>query len=134
MSVCGQDFIDFAEKCVNFGDEIGFRNAIGRSYYGVYHEICEKLEKCPDLKSHQAVRDYLINDSWLKGNEPFDKMKLVQTGTYLKHMHIRRKWADYELDRDMNKADAESIIIMAKKAMASIKDMHEAVYPIKSTA
>ena len=39
MSVSGQDFIEFAKKCLQFNDEIGYRNAVGRSYYGVYHEI-----------------------------------------------------------------------------------------------
>lgn len=129
MSVSGQDFIEFAEKCVTFDDEIGFRNAIGRSYYGVYHEICDKLEKCPSTESHQGVRDYLTNTAWLKGYEPFEKFKLIQIGVWLRHMYTRRKWADYQLDRDMAKTDAEAAIIMAKRAMDAIKVMHDEVYP-----
>lgn len=130
MSVCGQDFIDFAEKCVTFKDEIGFRNAVGRAYYGVYHEICDKLEHCLVLDSHKGVREYLMNRTLCK-NEPFDKMKLRSIGAILQQMHTKRKWADYELNRTMNQPDAEAAIIAAKKVMGKIKDMHEETYPPK---
>ena len=134
MSVTGKDFIEFAGKCIAHDDEIGFRNAIGRAYYGVYHETLEKLEKCPDRATHQDVRNYLINDAWLTGYEPFDKMKLISVGTMLKHLHTRRKWADYELERTLNKADAEAILIMANRAMDTLHQMHEEVYPSKPAA
>jgi len=129
MSVTGKDFIEFAGKCISHNDEIGYRNAIGRAYYGVYHETLEKLEKCPEKASHQEVRDYLTNDAWLTGNEPFEKMKLISIGTILRHLHTRRKWADYELQRTMSKADAEAILIMANKALDTLHQMHEEVYP-----
>lgn len=129
MSVCGQDFIDFAELCVSHGNEIGYRNAMGRAYYGIYHQVCEVLEKCPENASHQDIRDYLTRTAWLKGYEPFDKMKLISLGTVLRHMHTRRKWADYELQRDLSKADADAAIIMAKANMLKVKEMYEEVYP-----
>ncbi|HAV2045032.1 hypothetical protein [Raoultella ornithinolytica] len=128
MSVVGQDFINFAEKCLADGDEIGFRNTVGRAYYGVYHEICSKLEHCYVLTSHEGVREYLMKEKRCK-DEPFDKSELRKIGAFLHHLHVQRKWADYQLTRDMNKSDAVATLNVAKEAMAQIKATHEAVYP-----
>lgn len=128
MSVCGQDFMNFAEKCIDFDDEIGFRNAVGRAYYGVYHEICSKLEHCYVTDSHEEVRKYLMSEARTK-DEPFDKGHLKRVGAFLHSLHVQRKWADYRLSRDMHKSDAVSALNSAKEAMEQIKVMHEAVYP-----
>ncbi|EAC2092355.1 TPA: hypothetical protein PRR39_002043 [Escherichia coli] len=128
MSVTGQNFIEFADKCIAFGDEIGFRNAVGRSYYGVFHEICSKLEHCYVLTSHEGVRKYLMSEAQCK-KEPYDKTALRKIGVLLHHLHVQRKWADYTLERDLTKADAESAMKSAKEAMKQIKTMHETVYP-----
>lgn len=129
MSVGGQDFINFAEKCLELiKDEIGFRNTSGRAYYGVYHEICSKLEHCYVKHSHEGVRDYLLSAASCK-NEPFDKSKLRSIGARLQNLHVQRKWADYNLSRDMYEADAVSTLNMAKATMYDIEAMYQAVYP-----
>lgn len=129
VAVNGQDFFDFAVKCMAHGDEIGYRNAVGRAYYGLYHEVCSKLQKGPDPATHRAVRDYLIDTSWLAGNEPFERMKLISLGTMLKHLHIQRKWADYNLDDDYPMADAQAALIMTRKGFDKAKDMYEETFP-----
>lgn len=129
MAVNGQDFFNFAVKCIAHGDEIGYRNAVGRAYYGLYHDVCSKLQKGPDPATHRAVRDYLIDISWIAGNEPFDKMKLIALGTMLKHLHIQRKWADYNLIDDYTKVDAEAVLIMTKKGFDRAKAMYEDTFP-----
>jgi len=128
VSVSGKDFIDFAERCVAFGDEIGYRNAVGRSYYGVYHEICSKLEHCYVLTSHEGVRNYLLSTASSK-KEPYDTSALRSVGAILHQMHVQRKWADYELGRELHKSDAEATLKIAKDAMTKIKILYEAVYP-----
>ena len=128
MSVSGQDFIEFAKKCLQFNDEIGYRNAVGRSYYGVYHEICGKLEHCYVLDSHEEVRKYLMSPTRCK-KEPYDKEGLKKIGAYLHPLHVQRKWADYTLNRDMHRSDAETVINIAKDAMDKIQSVHEEVYP-----
>lgn len=129
MAVNGQDFYEFAVKCITHEDEIGYRNAVGRAYYGLYHDVCSKLTKGPDPATHRAVRDYLIEVSWLSGNEPFDKMKLISLGTMLKHLHIQRKWADYNLDDDYPKADAEAVLIMTRKGFEKAQAMYDDTFP-----
>jgi len=129
LSVTGKDFLEFADRCVAQGDEIGYRNAVGRAYYGVYHEISGTLEKAVFNHTHQTIRDYLIKDAWLKGNEPFDKMKLISLGSRLKLMHTQRVSADYNIGMDVSEADAKAAVIQAQKFMELLKEMVEQVYP-----
>ncbi|AUU92092.1 hypothetical protein C2U55_24940 [Enterobacteriaceae bacterium ENNIH3] len=129
MTVNGQDFYDFAVTSLARGDEIGFRNAVGRAYYGLYHDVCSKLQKCPEPATHVGVRDYLIETSWLNGYEPYDKMKLISLGTMLKHLHTQRKWADYSINYDYPKADAEAALIMARKGLEKSQAMLDEITP-----
>lgn len=129
MSVTGKDFIEFANHCVEQGDEIGYRNAIGRSYYGAYHEISNILEKAIFVHTHKDIRDYLIERSWLKGNEPFEKMKLISLGSRLKQMHTSRVAADYDLLDTVSEIDARAALIAAKTFMEDIESMYEQAYP-----
>ena len=61
--------------------------------------------------------------------EPYDKEGLKKIGAYLHHLHVQRKWADYTLNRDMHRSDAETVINIAKEAMDKIQSVHEEVYP-----
>lgn len=37
MPVTSTDFIELAKFCASRKDEIGYRNAVARAYYGAYH-------------------------------------------------------------------------------------------------
>lgn len=71
VPVNSSDFIAFAKDCEKRNDEIGYRNAVARAYYGAYHHVLPCLTMGPK-ESHQGLIDYLVNDAW-KGNEPFEK-------------------------------------------------------------
>ncbi|QBR52646.1 hypothetical protein [Erwinia sp. QL-Z3] len=129
MSVRGKDFLEFANRCVDEGSEIGYRNAMGRAYYGVYHEVSCILEKAIFVHTHQSIRDYLTTTSWLKGNEPFEKMKLIALGSRLKQMHTKRVAADYDLLETFNEVDARAVLVQAEKFMEVMDEMYEKVYP-----
>ncbi|TBM13500.1 hypothetical protein EYY86_14560 [Hafnia paralvei] len=128
MSVNGDDFIKFANNCLHTNDEIGYRNAIGRAYYGVYHKTCSILEKCPH-NTHIGVREYLAKDSWLKHNEPYAKMKLLSVSAILTQLHTQRKWADYEISEDIGESDAVAALKLAQRGMDKITEMVEEIYP-----
>lgn len=129
MAVNGQDFYNFATACIKQTDEISLRNAVGRVYYGIYHDVCSKLEKCPSPPTHTGVSDYLRDTAWLSGYEPFDKFKMIRLSVFLKSLHTQRKWADYSLNIELTKADAENAMNMAATAMSVSKQMYEEVYP-----
>lgn len=122
MSVNGSDFVDFAKECMVHENEIGFRNAIGRAYYGLYHEICGMLQSCPPT-THSGVSDYLISSSWKGERERYEKMDLISLGAILKQQHTKRKWADYDIKTNVKKSDAESCLTTVEKAMEKIKKM-----------
>lgn len=129
MSIRGRDFLAFAEHCMDQGSEIAYRNVVGRAYYGVYHEVSSTLEKAIFVHTHKDIRDYLIERSWLKGNEPFEKRKLISLGSRLKVMHTQRISADYNLSEDVNEVDAKAALIQAEKFMALLEEMVEQAYP-----
>lgn len=134
MSIRGRNFIDFADRCLEHGDEIGYRNAVGRAYYGAYHEVSGILEKAFFVHTHQSIRDYLTKESWLKGNEPFDKMMLISLGSRLKQMHTNRVSADYDLAETFSDIDAQAALIQAKKFIEDMDSMYKKVYPDPDTA
>ncbi|NUL39367.1 hypothetical protein [Kosakonia sacchari] len=134
MSIKGRDFIDFADRCIKQGDEIGYRNAIGRAYYGAYHEVSSILEKAVFVHTHKSIREYLIERSWLKGNEPFDKMTLISLGSRLKQMHTNRIAADYDLKDTISDVDAQAALIVAQKFINDLDSMYKQVYPDPPTA
>ncbi|WP_072571547.1 hypothetical protein [Enterobacter sp. SA187] len=134
MSIKGREFIEFAGRCIEQGDEIGYRNAIGRAYYGAYHEVSGILEKAIFVHTHQSIRDYLLKESWLKGNEPFDKMRLISLGSRLKQMHTNRISADYNLDENFSDVDAQAALIQAKKFIEDLDSMYKQTYPDPLTA
>lgn len=121
MSVSGDDFFKFANDCMQYDTEIAYRNAIGRSYYGLYHEVCSILKNCPET-THQGVAEYLLYRSW-KGNEDYDKFDLKCLGTMLQQQHSKRKWADYDLSGSITKSEAIESIRVVEKMMNKIKLM-----------
>ncbi|MEX6095799.1 hypothetical protein ACMFGU_18270 [Morganella morganii] len=121
MSATGGDFFDFACDCMKLGTEIGYRNAIGRSYYGLYHEVCAAMKNCPPT-SHQGVAEYLQHNAW-KGNEPYSKSDLRVLGIVLQQQHSKRKWSDYDLVRNITENDALESIKTVQKMMDKLSDM-----------
>ncbi|MBD8126551.1 MULTISPECIES: HEPN domain-containing protein [Pantoea] len=129
MSIKGREFLDFANRCLEQGDEIAYRNAVGRAYYGAYHEVSGILEKAVFVHTHKDIRDYLVQRSWLKGNEPFDKMTMISLGSRLKQMHTNRVSADYDLTETFSDVDAKAALIQAQQFIDDVDNMFEKVYP-----
>ncbi|HAX9726175.1 TPA: HEPN domain-containing protein [Serratia marcescens] len=115
MSVNGNDFIDFANDCMSRNDEIGYRNAIARSYYGVYHHISGILNNGP-RESHQGLINYLDTEAW-KGNEKFEKNFLRGLAMMLQTMKDKRVMADYDLITTLTITDANESLKTANRIM-----------------
>ena len=108
MSIKGKDFLDASKHCVELTCEAGYRSAISRAYYALYHEICLTLKKCPPT-THEGVVLYLTTDA-RRHDEPYEFMSLVQLGAILKQQKIKRKKADYELTETILESEAKSSI------------------------
>lgn len=119
MAVTSQDFISFADGCILRNDEIGFRNAIGRAYYGAYHHAIAKLANGPK-DSHSGLINYLQGDAWRVPAEIFEKRKMVALSHVLLAMKAQRTLSDYALKEDINKSNADGAMKNATNAFRII--------------
>ena len=117
MSVTSYDFIESAKLSFQSKTEIGFRNCISRSYYGMYHSALELIENpIPNYAtggSHHCLINYLAD----KHNaEKHNKRELLKISYILRQNRDLRCDADYELESDtITFATAEDSITMSEK-------------------
>lgn len=124
MPVSSNDFIEFAKDCEKRNDEIGFRNAIARSYYGAYHHVLPCLTNGPK-DNHQGLIDYLVSDAW-KDNEPYTKSELVGLGYALQSLKDQRIICDYRLADTITPTQSSTAIKTAEKLIKRCVDMTKA--------
>ncbi|HFI5325908.1 TPA: hypothetical protein ACGQVO_003716 [Serratia liquefaciens] len=115
MAIHGADFIAFANDCMSRNDEIGYRNAIARAYYGVYHHVSGMLSNGP-RENHQGLINYLDTEAW-RGNEEFEKNFLRGLSIMLQTMKDKRVMADYDLQTTLTITDANESLKTAKRIM-----------------
>lgn len=121
MSISGLDFLDFAKDCMLREDEIGYRNAIARSYYCIYHVADSILVNHP-RESHAGLAGYLIDSAW-RGNEDYNKHDLQRLGFLLRQQHGKRKIADYRLNETITKHEANESLKISMMVMELIGNM-----------
>lgn len=121
MSIQGKEFIRAAQASMSSDCEAGFRSAISRAYYAMYHETCGILTCCPPT-SHDGVVQYLTTDARRK-SEPYELMSLVQLGAVLKQQKTKRKRADYQLAEDISSSEANASLSAVEKMLAKIDAM-----------
>lgn len=102
-------------------DEIGYRNAIARAYYGAYHHVLPYLTNGP-TENHQGLINYLVNESW-KGNEPYSKSDMVGLGFALQSLKDQRIICDYRLCDTITGTQSSVAIRTAEKLMQRCVDM-----------
>ncbi|CAH6101008.1 hypothetical protein [Citrobacter koseri] len=121
MSIQGKEFLNASRACLSSGCEAGYRSAVSRAYYALYHETCEVLTCCPPT-THDGVVKYLTSDARRK-SEPYELMSLIQLGAVLKQQKTKRKRADYELLETVLESEALSSITAVDKMLTKIADM-----------
>ncbi len=116
MAVNGQHFLDFAKKNLLAGDEISCRNCISRAYYAMYHETRDTLTAAPNFQQspHDGLIKYLRGNA-SRGNEPFEKNKMLALAALLEQQKGKRHKADYYLDETIDGGTAQEAIFFADK-------------------
>lgn len=122
MPVTSNDFIELAKFCASRKDEIGYRNAVARAYYGAYHHVVPHLEHGPK-DNHQGLIDYLTTMAWRDGSEPFPKNALIGLGMALQSLKDQRIVSDYRLDATITELDSNVAIKTAEKLLQKCNDM-----------
>ncbi|MTC24929.1 MULTISPECIES: hypothetical protein [unclassified Providencia] len=119
MSVNPKDFLTLAKSNISANSgEMEYRNCISRAYYSLYHSACNSLEHCPPT-THQGVISYLLSPSERK-KEKTDQMTLMSVGAVLKQQIIKRHMADYELEKDIHRSEAESSLMAVEKTIKKL--------------
>lgn len=138
MSINACDFIRIAKRGIEVcDDEMGYRNAISRAYYSIYHSASSlvterKIPKyngkdMPNVKggTHLKLAYYLTDEE--NNKEPFSRNDMAVIAVKLKMTKMLRTTADYFLKRTVTVEDAEYMIIEAEGIIEKVKTMHESV-------
>ena len=125
MPTGSADFLEAADRCFAENTEIGYRNAVSRGYYALYHEIKANLTALPNFSRdhHTNMISYLKNKSQNK-LEPYDPQKLKSMAYKLEQQRLARNEADYDLaSNSINKEMAEQSLIEVKSIFSDWQQM-----------
>lgn len=125
MSVNSHDFLGFAKDCHDRNDEIGYRNAIGRAYYGSYHHVLPTMTNGPK-DNHQELINYLQGDA-CRGYEKYDAKYLKGIGFILGQLKGQRIIADYRLDQHVSSRQSSLAIGMAERLFEKCSEMTKSI-------
>jgi uncharacterized protein (UPF0332 family) len=112
------DFIQSANLLIKGPKEIDYRNAISRAYYGAFHACCNLAEK-NQLVSLGGSHEKLVDALKL---EP--KFKTI--GNQLHDAKIKRRIADYHLNRKITQSEAKNIV---RKCVMIQGEVHSLLEP-----
>ncbi len=107
MSVCQNDFLDFA-KSLSPDSEINRRNIISRSYYSAYHLCLEKYK--PANTNDGGVHKQLISQLKISPDK-HDRA----AGYILDQLKNLRVVSDYHLNSDVSKSDSDTALLQSEK-------------------
>ncbi|EMN5322027.1 MULTISPECIES: hypothetical protein [Enterobacter] len=122
MPVTSTDFIELAKFCASRKDEIGYRNAVARAYYGAYHHVLPHLKQGPK-DNHQGLIDYLTTMAWRDDAEPYPKKTLIGLGIALQSLKDQRIISDYKLEATISELDSQVAIKTAEKLLNRCAEM-----------
>ncbi|VAX16429.1 hypothetical protein MNBD_NITROSPINAE03-1683 [hydrothermal vent metagenome] len=119
MPVTPNDFLLSAEELIKGSREIDFRNSASRAYYSCYLECRSFAEKLPEVPTgeggaHMKVirkfKEHIVKDESREYDEAVRKI-----GYQLIQVKSLRTKADYYIDGDYSRKDAEQTIEMVKR-------------------
>ncbi len=112
-----QDFIKSAEQLLETGDEMGYRNAVSRAYYALYHRCLPLFNEISDRPADdhhaQVVRT-------LRQQPQYQSI-----ANRLNNLRKRRNTADYELHKTLSRYDAIMAVKMAQNAIEELDQLEQ---------
>ncbi|WP_460883103.1 HEPN domain-containing protein [Pseudaeromonas pectinilytica] len=123
MAVSSKDFLDFAIDVLNRTDEIGYRNAIARAYYAMFHEVTSMMTSMPvySAHAHDGLIQYLNNAGGK--TESYSQAELRGLAAILRQQKGKRVLSDYDLQGNITSADARESIKTAERLFAKCNQM-----------
>ena len=110
MAVRPKQLLDAANEMAKGSQEVDFRNAASRAYYAAYHR-CRPIAKRNGLRSSdRGVHSDVIN-TLLTTTKP----RLKQLAQLLTRCKGLRAKADYNIDEDFRRSEAQASTRQAQK-------------------
>jgi len=113
MAVDPSDFLDSAQQLIHGDEEIAWRNAVSRAYYGSYHEARQTIAR-------MGWPEYASGPTHERLVALFIDQKQKPLAYRLKSLHRQRCAADYEIDSPVVKVSAEEHVSTAARLMADL--------------
>ena len=110
MSVGPADFLGSARQMLACDEEMAWRNAVSRAYYGSYHEA--RL-----TAARMGWPEYATGPTHERLAALFFDRKQSALSYRLKSLHRQRCVADYETGSPLSKASAEEHVLAAARLM-----------------
>jgi uncharacterized protein (UPF0332 family) len=101
MPIEAKDFLDTACKLLQEGNEPAWRSAASRSYYAAYHGALKFADNAGFAPSN--IKTGMHEQLSLRYQDSGRKSEAIM----LKTMHATRVTADYQLDKTLDKMQAE---------------------------
>lgn len=119
MPVTSESFLDFAKICCAESSEIGYRNAVSRSYYSMYHKVLSILDNDIPNYANGGVHSSLLTYLSSSNSESYDTRELKKLSYMLKAARDMRGKADYQLDLNIiQRETAEDSIYQAERTLS----------------
>jgi|AGFS01.1.fsa_nt_gi hypothetical protein len=135
MPINSIEFVTIAQDNLDRNSgEIGFRTAVSRAYYGMYHSCLELTGPVPRQHplngvfkggSHSRLAQFMTECAELIS--PVNNIEVRKLGVKLKMYHKYRCDADYELNKTVTRKSAEIVI-------SETKNLVKLVSTVKSSA
>jgi len=123
VSVSSEDFLQQSRKLCELHAEIDFRSSISRGYYAVYHFAADTAQRLqlPDAKKmHVGVHERLISRFEAVGPG------LRKTARKLRDLKRLRAMADYQLDEQVLREEAELCLAEASRLVEHLRNIGSA--------
>lgn len=138
MAVSHNCFLDLARESLQNNGELWTRNAISRSYYGIYHSALRLTnqqtpthdadgERLPGGVHMRFYNAFCSGEAAEVNNVDVDKVKKI--GVKLKMLHAQRVVADYRLEKKVNRItaisalhDAEELDVLVNSMITNLDD------------
>lgn len=118
MSINNQDFLSIAKDILVSGsDEVHFRTSVSRAYYNLFHQVMDLVGKVPRIDNdgnrlnvgvHMLLIKYLEGEA--SNDLSLDKKGLCKIANSLKWTKKNREYADYFLNKNVTKLNANQVI------------------------
>lgn len=128
MAVKSQQLLDYAKSVIEQESEAACRCAASRSYYAMYHAVTEIITQPIPNYGGGGVHFKLIEHLQDRNNgEPYEHSKQRSLAYMLRMGRDNRVRADYKIDDEFDKTDAQSTISTAERVLS-------VCYELKSVA